>query len=65
MTEKKKICITTDCVCDLPDEMLRDNDIDIVYFYIDTDTGRFRDRSEITAQNIFEYLKNGGKKSVT
>ncbi|MBQ5320026.1 MAG: DegV family EDD domain-containing protein [Oscillospiraceae bacterium] len=65
MSDKRKICITTDCVCDLPDEMLRDNDIDIVYFYIDTDTGCFRDRSEITAQNIFEYLKNGGKKSVT
>ena len=65
MSENKKICITTDCVCDLPDEMLRDNNIDIVYFYIETDTGRFRDRSEITAQNIFEYLKNGGKKSIT
>ncbi|MBQ2824582.1 MAG: DegV family EDD domain-containing protein [Oscillospiraceae bacterium] len=65
MSEKEKICITTDCVCDLPDEMLKDNNIDLVYFYIETDTGRFRDRSEITAQNIFEYLKNGGKKSVT
>lgn len=65
MSVKRKICITTDCVCDLPDEMLRENDIDIVYFYIETDTGRFRDRSEITAQNIFEYLKNGGQKSVT
>ena len=64
MSENKKICITTDCVCDLPDEMLRDNNIDIVYFYIETDTGRFRDRSEITAQNIFEYLKNGGKKAL-
>ena len=65
MPNKRKICITTDCVCDLPDEMLRDNDIDIVYFYIETDTGRFRDRSEITAQNVFEYLKGGGKKSIT
>lgn len=65
MSDKRKICITTDCVCDLPDEMLRDNNVDIVYFYIETDTGRFRDRSEITAQNIFEYLKGGGKKSIT
>lgn len=65
MSDKKSICITTDCVCDLPDEMLRDNNVDIVYFYIETDTGRFRDRNEITAQNIFEYLKGGGKKSIT
>lgn len=65
MADKRKICITTDCVCDLPDEMLKENNIDIVYFYIETDTGRFRDVSEITAQNIFDYLKNGGHKSMT
>jgi len=61
----KRICITADCVCDLPDEMLKENHIDIVYFYIETDTGRFRDRNEITAQNIFDYLREGGKKSRT
>lgn len=65
MSGKRKICITTDCVCDLPDEMLKENSIDVVYFYIETDTGRFRDVNEITAQNIFEYLKNGGQKSMT
>lgn len=65
MSDKKRICITTDCVCDLPDEMLRENNVDVVYFYIETDTGRFRDVSEITAQNIFDYLKNGGNKSKT
>ena len=57
MPEKRTICITTDCVCDLPTETLKENDIDVVYFYIETDTGRFRDVSEITAQNIFDYLK--------
>ena len=65
MSEKRKICITTDCVCDLPDEMLKEYNVDVVYFYIETDSGRFRDVNEITAQNIFEYLKNGGQKSMT
>ncbi|MBP1547275.1 MAG: DegV family protein [Oscillospiraceae bacterium] len=65
MSDKRKICITTDCVCDLPDEMLKEDNIDLVYFYIETDTGRFRDVSEITAQNIFDYLNNGGQKSIT
>lgn len=65
MTDKRKICITTDCVCDLPNDMLRENNIDVVYFYIETDTGRFRDVSEITAQNIFDYLRDGGQKSKT
>ncbi len=65
MSEKRKICITTDCVCDLPDEMLKEYNVDVVYFYIETDSGRFRDVNEITAQNIFDYLKNGGQKSMT
>ncbi len=61
----KKICITTDCVCDLPEDILKRNNVDLIYFYIETDTGRFRDVSEITAQNIFEYIENGGKKTIT
>lgn len=65
MSVKNSICITTDCVCDLPNEILKEYNIDVLYFYIETDTGRFRDVSEITAQNIFDYLNNGGQKSKT
>ncbi len=63
--QNKKICITTDCVCDLPEELLKRYNIELVYFYIETDYGRFRDRDEITAQNIFEYLLNNGNKTLT
>ena len=62
---ENKICITTDCVCDLPDEILKKNNVDLIYFYIETDSGRFRDIDEITAQNVFDYLENGGVKTVT
>lgn len=58
---QKKICITADCVCDLPDETLKAHNIEIVYFYIITDTGVFRDVDEITADNIFEYQSGGGR----
>lgn len=61
----KKTGITTDCVCDLPEEYLKENDIDIVYFYITTATGKFRDGYEITSGNILEYLENGGEKAET
>ena len=30
MAKKKTICITADCVCDLPDDMLKENNVDIV-----------------------------------
>ncbi|MBQ5318576.1 MAG: DegV family protein [Oscillospiraceae bacterium] len=62
---ENKICITTDCVCDLPDEILRKNNVDLIYFYIRTDSGRFKDVDEITAQNVFDYLRNGGSKTIT
>ncbi|MGN0695692.1 MAG: DegV family protein [Oscillospiraceae bacterium] len=61
----KKIGISTDCVCDLPDEYYKKHGIEIVYFYITTETGRFRDGFEISSANIIEYLECGGKKAET
>ncbi len=60
-----KLCITTDCTCDLPEEILKKYGIDLVYYYIITENGRFRDLDEITANNIFEYLDNHGRKTDT
>jgi len=61
----KKIHIIADCLCDLPEDYLRENNVSIVYYYITTDTGRFLDREEITAHNIFEYFLEGGKMAQT
>ena len=61
----KKIGITVDCVCDLPEKYLEEHDIGIVYYYITTSTGMFRDGYEITSENILEYLENGGGRAIT
>ena len=55
----KKIGISTDCMCDLPADYLAANGIDVMQFYIHTATGRFRNESEITSENILEYLEGG------
>lgn len=60
-----QIGITTDCVCDLPEAYLKAHDIGIIYFYIETATGKFQDGHEITSRNILEYLENGGEKAET
>lgn len=61
----KQLGITTDCVCDLPDEYLRLHDVELMYFYITTETGRFKDVMEVTAENILDHLEGGGKKAET
>jgi len=58
---KKKIAITSDCVCDLPEEILEQYGIPVIYFYIHTDAGCFRDMDEMTAGNVIEYFENGGQ----
>ena len=57
----KKIAITADCVCDLSDDMLDDLGLKVIYFYITTDSGCFKDMDEITAPNVVEYFSRGGK----
>jgi len=58
-----KQCITTECVCDLPEDLLEKLNVDIIYFHIYTESGCFKDTDEINAQNILEYMENGGTMS--
>lgn len=57
------IAITTECLADLPKELLEEKHIDIIYFDVETETGIFRDTDEIDAQNIIEYMLGGEKKA--
>lgn len=50
--KKRKLCITTDCVCELPDEIIAQNDIKVMYLYIRTPNGRFADTREIDSDNL-------------
>ena len=61
----KRVGITADCVCDLPEEYLRTHGVDLIYSYVVTDRGRFQDGCEITSGNILEYLESGGEKVET
>lgn len=61
----KKLWITTDCTCDLSEDLLEQYELEVIYFYITTDYGSFKDLEEITANNVVEYLNNGGKRIAT
>ena len=57
----EKIGISTDCMCDLPADYLAANGVDVMQFYIHTSTGRFRNETEISSDNILEYLVAGNR----
>lgn len=61
----RKTGIVTDCTCDLPRNYLREHNIGIIYFLIETDSGVFTDTDEITAENILSYMDSGGVISVS
>ena len=54
-----KIGISTDCMCDLPSDWLSSNGVNVMQFYIHTSSGRFLNESEITSDNIVDYLNSG------
>lgn len=60
---KKKICVTTDCICDLSQEYITKYGIRIVYLYIATENGRFMDTKEIDSNNISRYLSASSSKA--
>lgn len=56
----KKVWITSDCTCDMSEELLDEFEVEVIHFYITTDHGCFKDMAEMTANNVVEYFDNGG-----
>ena len=54
-----RIKITADSTCDLPDDIIKRYNIGIVPLYIIKDEKAYKDRLEITAGDIFEYVESG------
>ncbi len=54
--KRKKVYITSDSVCDLPEDLREKYDIKIIDLYVQTDFGRFRDSKEIDATNMSTFL---------
>ena len=56
LKKRKKVYITADCTCDVPEELLEKYDIQILYTYIETPNGRFMDMKEIDSDSLKKYL---------
>lgn len=54
---KKQILITTDSVCDLPKEIMKQYNIPYTTYNVFTEEGCFAEETEITADDLLEYFK--------
>lgn len=55
-SKRRRICITSDCACDLPQEFLEKYGIEIMYLYVKTPFGRFADTREIDSDNLTQFV---------
>lgn len=62
--KRKKIQISTDCVSDLSKKYIERYDLKMLYQYIKTDKGVFRDTIEIDAGNLSRYLSHSDGRAV-
>lgn len=61
---RKRIQISTDCVSDLDRECLEQNDIKMIYSYVETESGIFRDTIEIDSDNLLRHLSQPGSRAL-
>ena len=54
--KKRRLRITTESICDLPEDVIRKFDIGIMYLYIRTARGRFMDTVEIDSMDLMGKL---------
>lgn len=59
----ENVIIATDCISDLPKEVIEKYNISTMYFYIRTEEARFQDTFEMTSDNLIEYIEVDGKKA--
>ncbi len=59
----ENVMIATDCISDLPDEIIEKYHISTMYFYIFTEEARFQDTFEMTSDDLIEYIDSDEKKA--
>lgn len=57
------VMITTDCVCDLTEELQERYQIPVMYYYVQTEEARFQDTKEMNSDDLIEYIERDGKKA--
>lgn len=57
ITIKKRILVTTDSFCDLPEDIVYEYGIHLIPCYVNSSSGRFVDGIEIVSENLLEFIE--------
>lgn len=57
--KKVQTLITTDSVCDLPEQLLREKGIAVLPYWVNMESGVFSDGVETSSDGVLEYLREG------
>src|SRR5690554_2398259 len=57
----EKIKILADSTCDLSDELIMENDISLIPFYVTLGEERYRDRETLTTSKLYQYVDEHGE----
>lgn len=58
-----KVLISADCVCDIPVDMAEELNVSLMFYYIITEEGSFRDNIEIRTEQVLEYMEQDKKRA--
>ena len=62
--KRKRVLVTSDCACDLSQDVLEEYGIEIMHLYIKTPYGRFKDVAEIDSDNLTQFISQDRSQAV-
>lgn len=60
MVSLNRVKIIADSTCDLPEELLRNNQVEIVPLYVEFGSRSFKDGEELIPSQLFEFVEDAG-----
>ena len=57
----EKIKILADSTCDLSEEILKENNISLIPFYVTIGEEKYKDRETLTTRELYQYVEKHGE----
>lgn len=65
MGKDRKVVLTAECICDMPEHLLKEIDVNIIHYNICIGEYEYQTETEINTENILEYMERSDEKVET